>query len=355
MIKRYVDNLAGGLDLTQWDEPRQPEFRSAPASDIHQGVVDYYNKLYGKSSQTSDKKSGSKRGFSLKKMKAMTAATRQRLDEAGLAAKISASIINPINPAVPGEWVVAPGADPDKRMLYIHGGGFTAGSPRSHRAITNRMSEALGGAVFAVDYRLIPENPRLACVKDVRNAYLWMIENGPQGKAQAKQLYIAGDSAGGNLTLGLLPWIRLWSHPKPLAAVAISPITDSTMQSPSIKANLKTDAMLQGIFGFASKMPKPAFKLLGLAMNRTSALDPRISPINYPLHDLPPVLVHASTAECLEDDARRWVNKAQAANSPACLQLWANMVHVWHAFISLNMPESIEAFNEIEKFLRDTG
>lgn len=356
MILKYVDKLKDALDLSQWDEPREAEFRSAPASKIHQGVVEYYTQMMsGSGSKPKSDSKPRKRKFSLKRIRAMTDESRKRLDKAGATAKINSAIVEAINPAVPGEWVVAPGADPDKRMLYIHGGAFRVGSPLSHRAITSKMSEVLGGAVFAVDYRLTPENSRLACVTDVRNAYVWLISNGPAGATPAKQLYVAGDSAGGNLTLGLLPWIRLWGYQKPTAAVAISPSTDSTAQSPSIKKNIKTDAMLKGVFGMLNKIPKPVFRVLGLAMNRTVAVDPRISPINYSLHDLPPTLVHASTAECLEDDARRWVNKARAAGSPARIQLWANMIHVWHAFISIDMPESIEAFEEIEKFFKEVG
>ncbi|MFT5064001.1 MAG: monoterpene epsilon-lactone hydrolase [Gammaproteobacteria bacterium] len=346
MILEHLENLKNGMDLSQWDTPREPEFRSAPASEIHKGVVEYYTQMIA------DTRKGK---FSLKKMRKMTLDSRKRLDERGSSAKINSRIVEAIDPAVPGEWVIAPGADPDKRMLYIHGGAFRMGSPRSHRAITSKMSEILGGAVFAVEYRLTPENSRLACLTDVRNAYVWLISNGPEGKLPANQLYVAGDSAGANLTLGLLPWIRLWGYRKPTAAVAISPSTDSTLQSPSIQANLKTDAMLKGLFGIVNKVPKPVFKLIGVVMNRTISLDPRLSPINYSLHDLPPTLVHASTAECLEDDARRWVNKAKAAGSPARIQLWANMIHVWHAFISLDMPESIDAFNEIEKFFKEVA
>lgn len=346
MIHKYVDNFKNGLNLSQWDSPREPEFRSAPASKIHQGVIEYYSQIA---------KESSKGKFSLKRLRSMTLESRKRLDQSGLSAKITSKIVAAIDPAVPGEWVVAQGADPDKRMLYIHGGAFHVGSPRSHRAITSKMSEILGGAVFVVDYRLMPENSRLACISDIRKAYVWMLSHGPEGKSKANQVYVAGDSAGGNLTLGLLPWIRLWGYQAPQAAVAISPSTDSTLSSPSIQANLKTDAMLKRIFGLVNKVPKPAFRLLGVAMNRTLAIDPRLSPINYSLHDLPPTLVHASTAECLEDDARRWVNKARAAGSPARIQLWANMVHVWHAFISLDMPESKDAFDEIEKFFNEIG
>jgi len=81
---------------------------------------------------------------------------------------------------VRAEWVLAPGADPDRRTLYIHGGAFTMGSPLSHRNITSKFSEITGGAVLAIDYRLMPENRRMAGIEDCRTAYRWILESGPR-------------------------------------------------------------------------------------------------------------------------------------------------------------------------------
>jgi epsilon-lactone hydrolase len=87
---------------------------------------------------------------------------------------------------VPAEWVLAPGADPQRRTLYIHGGAFVIGSPRSHRTLTSRFSKMTSGAVLAIDYRLMPEHPRRAGIDDCRRAYLWMLANGPEGAAPAE-------------------------------------------------------------------------------------------------------------------------------------------------------------------------
>ena len=96
--------------------------------------------------------------------------------------------ITPVDCAgVPGEWVLAPGADPARRTLYIHGGAFMMGSPKSHRTLTSRFSELTGGAVLAIDYRLMPEHPRRAGIEDCRNAYRWMLEHGPQGRRRRRR------------------------------------------------------------------------------------------------------------------------------------------------------------------------
>lgn len=254
------------------------------------------------------------------------------------------------NVDVRGEWVVAPGADPARRMLYIHGGGMVVGSARSHRTITARMSALSGGAVLAIDYRLMPEHHRLSSVEDTRQAYRWMLGNGPDGAAPAAAIFVAGDSAGGNLTLSLLPWIRDQRLRAPHGAIAISPATDSTLSSPSIRANLGTDYMLGPAFNSIARMPRTALLWLSWYHYGIKPNDPVVSPVYGDLSGLPPVLVHASETEMLYDDARRYVNRARAAGSPVTLQSWNNTLHVWHIF-DPELPEAGEAYIEIGKFL----
>jgi acetyl esterase/lipase len=158
-----------------------------------------------------------------------------------------------------------------------------------------------------------------------------MLNNGPEGGSQAANAYVAGDSAGGNLTLCLTAWVRDTEKRAPNAVVALSPITDSRLSSPSIKANLESDVILKSLAKHDTK-------------------DPRISPLLGDLSRLPPILVQASDSEILRDDGRRYVNKAVAAGSNAVLQLWANMPHVWQIF-DPELPEASEAFEEIKLFL----
>jgi acetyl esterase/lipase len=259
--------------------------------------------------------------------------------------------ITPVQCAgVPGEWVLAPGADPQRRTLYIHGGAFMMGSPKSHRTLTSRFSELTGGAVLAIDYRLMPEHPRRAGIEDCRSAYRWMLDHGPHGKAAATAVFVAGDSAGGNLTLSLINWVRDQGLRAPDAAVALSPLTDATLSSPSMRTNVRSDPMLGPLFGSMARVPQALLLWFGWLQTRIKPNDPLISPLRADLSRLPPVLVQASEVEMLFDDSQRYVNRAQAAGSPVRLQCWNHMVHVWQIF-NPELSEARDALAEIGKFL----
>jgi len=254
---------------------------------------------------------------------------------------------------VRGEWVLAPGANPRRRTLYIHGGAFTMGSPKSHRRLTSRFSAITGGAVFAVDYRLLPEHRRIDGIEDCRAAYRWLLDHGPQGPAPADRLWVAGDSAGGNLTLSLIAWVRDEGLRAPDAAVVFSPLTDATMASPSLATHRATDPMLGPQFGHLTRVPHAIMLWLGWWQNRMPPADPRVSPVHGDLSRLPPTLVQASEAEMLRDDARRYVNRASTAGSPVQLQTWAHMVHVWQLFHP-ELPEGAQALDEVHRFIVHT-
>jgi len=253
---------------------------------------------------------------------------------------------------VPAEWVIAPGADSARRTLYLHGGAYIFGSPRSHRVITSRLSEISGGAVLAIDYRLMPEYPRMAGIEDSRCAYRWMLEYGPDGAGHADVVYVAGDSAGGNLALSLIAWVRDQGLRAPNAVVALSPATDSSLSGPSIMKNLATDAMLGPLFKPLLQMPRSLLLWSVRIRNRMKPGNPLISPIFGDLSNLPPLLVQASEVEMLLDDSLRYVNKAVAAGTQARLQTWNHVVHVWHLFDPA-LTEARQAFEEIRKFLAE--
>ncbi len=252
---------------------------------------------------------------------------------------------------VKAEWVLAPNVDTSRRLLYIHGGAYTMGSPKSHRRLTSKFSEVANAAVLSIDYRLMPEHPRMAGVEDSRTAYRWLLDNGPDGASAASAVFVAGDSAGGNLTLSLIAWVRDQGLRAPNAAVALSPSTDGTLGSPSLKGNLSTDPMLGPLFKSLTKIPRTGLLWGGWIANRVRPCDPVVSPVFGDLSRLPPLLVHASEAEMLLDDSRRYVNKAIAAGSPVTLQTWQHMVHVWQIYHP-ELPEGREAMEEIGKFLR---
>jgi acetyl esterase/lipase len=252
---------------------------------------------------------------------------------------------------IPGEWSLGPGADPARRVLYIHGGAFIAGSPNSHRTITSRFSEVAQASVLAVDYRLMPEHRRGDGIADCQAAYRWILENGPAGPGRPQRLYLGGDSAGGNLALVLSAWARDEGLQMPDGVVALSPLTDSSYSGPSIRGNVMTDTLLGPLFSALLKVPRSVLAWLFFLENRFRPVDPRVSPLFGDLSKLPPTLVQASDCEMLFDDARRYVNKARAAGSPARLQIWPGLLHVWQ-ILNPEVPEAMEAFAKIGDFVR---
>jgi len=251
---------------------------------------------------------------------------------------------------VPAEWVMAPGANSSRRFLYIHGGGFIMGSPKSHRTITSKLAEITGCSVLAIDYRLLPEHKHANCLEDCRNTYQWLLKNGPDGPADIRQLFIGGDSAGGNLSLSVIAWAREKGLRMPDSVVAISPLTDFTFSAPSIRGNEATDIMLKPVIGPLNKLPRFIRSLWVVWTHRMRPSNPVASPLLGDLSGLPPILVQASEAEMLVDDARRYVYKAHASGTPAKLQTWPDMVHVFQIF-NPELPQAVEAWTEIGKFL----
>lgn len=282
--------------------------------------------------------------------KERTGYIRQLMDEFFNYVTIPSKISSVMADTVPSEWVLSPNADPDKRLLYIHGGAFFAGSPKSHRVITSRLSETNNCAVLSIDYRLIPENKRSDCVADCEIAYRWMLENGPHGQSGPSSVFVAGDSAGGNLALVLNANLRDMGLRLPNAVIALSPITDGRYASPSIKDNLESDVMLKSLVKRFSWMPRSLISLLVTFLAKGDPKDPMISPLLGNLENLPPTLIQASEIEILRDDGRRYINKAVASGVDARLQLWANMPHVFQIFYP-ELPESDQAFTEISRFI----
>lgn len=252
---------------------------------------------------------------------------------------------------VPAEWIRVPASDPDRRLLYIHGGAFTAGSPDSHRYITAELARLASVSVLAIDYRLMPEHPRRAGITDCQTAYQWMLEHGPERVAPVTSAYVAGDSAGGNLTLVLIAWLRDARLRQADAAIALAPLTDATLSSPTMRTNVASDPFLGPSMGRVTRLPRSVLACLTLFANRMTPKNPLMSPLRGNLAGLPPTLLQVSATEMLFDDAQRYANKARAAGSPVELQVWNDMVHVWQLFFAV-LPESRDALQEIAGFVR---
>ncbi len=242
-----------------------------------------------------------------------------------------------------GEWVSADTSDPDRRILYIHGGSWMAGRVEKYRPHIARIAAATSSVVLAIDYRLAPENPFPRGLEDCVTAYKWMCRNGPKNKNAASSLFIMGDSAGGNLSLATLLVLKDRQINMPDAAVALSPATDMSWSSPSIKKNAKSDVALN-----AKLMPMVSY---GYLQKKVDPKTPYASPLFGDLEGLPPVLLQVGDTEILLDDAVGFVEKAKAAGVDATLEVYPDMPHVFQAFAPY-LPDANQALQRIGEFIK---
>ena len=328
-----------GPSLTQYDAPVPPHTgKEGEPSAAHFAAVESMKTGFANPPKGSPSES--------------LAFIREQMDALGEDITFDGSVTPVVINGMTAEWVQGPNVNPKRRLLYIHGGGWTAGSPLSHRSVTTEYATRLNMAVLAIDYRLIPEHPRLACVEDCQNAYRWIVENGPDGSSTAEHIVISGDSAGGNLTLMLTSWLKGQDLKQPTAAVALSPATDATYTSKTLRTNIATDPMLGPLMGKIVKTIPNWFMLWGNVLrSKVKPTNPLLSPVHDDLKDLPPTLLQASTAEMLVGDSIRYFNKAKAQDSPVELELWPHMMHVWQLFVR-DLPEAVDAFDHIEAFIR---
>ena len=239
---------------------------------------------------------------------------------------------------VPAEWVMAPGCDTGRAILYLHGGGYAIGSLNTHRRLAYDISAASAAKVLLIDYRLAPEHPFPAAVDDAASAWRWLLQQG----FAANRLAIAGDSAGGGLTIATLVNLRDQKLGLPACAAAISPWVDLEGLGNSITMRSAQDPMVQ------------KDGLLWMAKMYLNGKDPR-TPLAAPLHadlkGLPPTLVQVGTAETLLDDAIRIAEKMHAAGVDAQLAIWPNMLHVFPLFAPI-LSEGRDGCIEIGSFIR---
>jgi monoterpene epsilon-lactone hydrolase len=239
---------------------------------------------------------------------------------------------------VPAEWVAAPGYDPERAVLYLHGGGYAIGSINTHRRLAYDISAVSGARILVIDYRLAPEHPFPAAVEDATKAWRWLLQQG----FAASRLAIAGDSAGGGLTLATLVNLRDQKLGLPGCAVAISPWVDLEGEGNSIVTRAAQDPMVQkeGLLWMA-----------GMYLNGKDAKTPLAAPIHADLKGLPPILVQVGTAETLLDDATRIAEKLHAAAVEARLSVWPNMLHIFPLFAPI-LSEGRDGCLEIGAFIR---
>ena len=240
---------------------------------------------------------------------------------------------------VPAAWVEAPGADTGRVMLYLHGGGYVIGSIDTHRELAGRLSQAAAARVLILDYRLAPEHPYPAAVEDAAAAYRWLLAD---GGADPARTVIAGDSAGGGLTVAAMLALREAGDPLPAAGVCLSPWVDMEGIGASMTAKADVDPMVR---------QEGLVRMAGLYLNGADPRTPLAAPLYADLSGLPPLLIHVGTAETLLDDATRLSERAKAAGVDVTLESWDDMIHVWHLFAPL-LPEGQQAVERVGDYVR---
>ena len=234
---------------------------------------------------------------------------------------------------VPCEWLIPCGSPGDSALLYLHGGGFVFGVTPQHIAMVAQLARRMGIRALMVDYRLAPDHPFPAALDDCVTAYRWLLR---QGIAQHK-VAVAGDSAGGNLTLTTMMKLRDGGEPLPAAAACLSPVADLTGRHSNSQVK---DPLL----------PPRALKYYNTSyVGNADPRDPLISPAYGDWRGLPPLLVHAGEEEILLDDATRIEALARAAGVEVQLETYPRMWHVWQLFPEL--PQAGDSLADVANFL----
>jgi monoterpene epsilon-lactone hydrolase len=239
---------------------------------------------------------------------------------------------------VPARWLVAPGADTGGVLLFLHGGGYELGSFRSHGELAARLGRAGGMRVLLPEYRLAPEHPFPAAIDDVLAVWRWLRSD--QGLS-AKSIAVAGDSAGGGLSVALLVAARDAGEALPAAAALMSPTVDLSSSGASMAERVDQDPI-----STPAMLRQFASDYLAGADSKT----PLASPLFASLSGLPPLLVLAGTADLLFSDSERLARAAAEAGVDVRLEIGEGLPHAYP--ILLGTPEAAKATEEIGKFLR---
>ena len=252
-----------------------------------------------------------------------------------LAKGVEGTLINASG--VTAEMQIPEGAASDAVILYFHGGGYVGGSIASHRNLTGNLALASKCQLLSVEYRLAPENPHPAAVEDAINSYKWLLNEG----YEPKKIAISGDSAGGGLAIAAQLKIRDEGLPLPVASAPISPWIDMGLSGDTMSSRQSRDPLirLDLIREFKSQFLGP----------NNNSNDPYASPLQADLSGLPPMLIHVGDDEMLLSDSERLAEKASAAGVSVTLEVWPEMIHVWHTFVGL-FPEAQDGINRIAEF-----
>lgn len=238
------------------------------------------------------------------------------------------------------EWINTGDARPERVLLYLPGGAYIMRTPNVHTGMVSRLCRHANARALMAYYRLAPEHPFPACLDDAVLAYRWLLDQG----IDPGDIVIAGDSAGGGLTLSTLLALKEQKLPMPACAYMLSPLLDVSDNAPSRWKNALSDTLL----------PAPAKRGINprpLYLGEHDAKDPKVSPINGNFSGLPPLYIQVSDSEMLLDDSLRLARRGHTYEVEVNVDIWRKVPHVWQAFAFL--PESDQALEKAGRFLRE--
>jgi epsilon-lactone hydrolase len=244
---------------------------------------------------------------------------RRRLDEVGSVWPVAEDVtLEAVDlDGLPGEWSIVPGSEASRVLLFLHGGGYCSGSILSHRRMVTEAGRAAGMRTLAVGFRLAPEHPFPAAFDDAMRAWRFLRKLG----IAAERIAIAGDSAGGGLTVALINHLRKVKETGPACAWLVSPWTDLTLSGSTLATKEAVDPLIHKAY-----LKELANAYLPAGMDRK---DPRVSPLYADLKGLPPLLIQVGSAETLLADATRFAAAAGGAEVAVRLEIWPQMIHAW--------------------------
>jgi monoterpene epsilon-lactone hydrolase len=235
-------------------------------------------------------------------------------------------------------WLTPEGYDPSRIILYVHGGGYIAGSILSHRDLASRIARAARAKVLIFNYRLAPEHPFPAGLDDLQTVYEWLSS---AIIPPTTHISLVGDSAGAGLCLAFLTSLLNKNKPLPACAVFISPWVDLSCKNQSFKANQDKDPMLN---------QKQLLETARLYTDK-SLCHPLVSPIHNTFKGLPPMLIQAGENEVLLDDSNILAQKIKDSKGNVTLEIWDEMFHVWHYFAKY-LSQGKAAIEGIGRFIK---
>jgi len=238
---------------------------------------------------------------------------------------------------IKAEWLVPDGANHERLILYVHGGGYVSGSCSDHRGFVSKFAKNTGVTNLVYEYRLAPENPFPAALDDSVKVYQWLLKSG----FKPQNILIAGESAGGGLCLAILLALKERNIPLPIAAIAISPWTDLTCSSESYRTKNKV-----------SLAPLNSWKVFSsYYIGNNQANNPLISPLFGDLKGLPPILINSGVDDELFEDGEKFYLKARSAGVDITFTAGIGMVHCYPLLAPM-FSEATEAMSEIVNFVR---